>query len=103
MIDPVLARIPELDRLIDQKLEAIADCIGRQRDMGEFKGLPDPEQESLLDDAFEQVEAWEAALPAARARLAQGELQRLLQEHHVLTQQMKAIHREVDRLVRGSN
>ena len=103
MIDPISARIPELDRLIDEKLATIAECIGRERGMADFKSLPEQQEETLLDDAFEKVAEWEAAAQVVKVVPPQKELQRLLQEHHELTQEMLSIHREIDRLDRDSN
>ncbi len=71
--------------------------------MGDFKNLPEQQQDSLLDDAFEKVAEWEAAAHTVKALPSQSKLQRLLQEHRELTQEMLSISREIDRLDHGSN
>lgn len=88
-------RIPALDQLINEKLDQIADCIARERGMAKFSTLSDEQQDTLLDDAFEMVNEWNEK---ERAFITESEMQILLRQHHDLTQEMKSIHDEVDKL-----
>ena len=101
--DAISDRIPQLDRLIDEKLTAIASCIGRDKNMGDFTTLSEDKQDTLLNDAFDRVVDWEEHPKALKDIPPNDELQRLIFEHYELTQEMRALHREVERQELGSN
>ena len=88
-------RIPELDTLMNAKLDEIAHCIGRERNLANFETLSEDEQEDLITDAFDMITAWG---DGERTYPGSDELLRHLQEYQAYADELALISREADRL-----
>ena len=98
------SRIPELDGLINDKLDEIAALLGEERGLEPFDQLSEDEQDELLNDAFDLVEGKVTPSSAGTGfGSPSAKLQSLLAEQRTLSQEMRDIHAQVDRIVDSSD